>query len=118
MVVLLMVVLVLLQRSEGGALGIGGGGGLSARGSGNVLTRTTAILVAVFFSTSLGMAILTRQIEQSTDILDAATSIESSTTTEQDVEDTEDAGDTDQPSVLDALREQSGLEDPEVPDTQ
>ena len=59
MVVLAMIGVVLLQKSEGGGLGIGGGGGfLSSRGTANVLTRTTAILAAVFFSTSLILSIL------------------------------------------------------------
>lgn len=51
---------ILLQRSEGGALGIGGGGGglMSGRAAGNLLTRTTAILATVFFLTSLGLAII------------------------------------------------------------
>jgi len=45
---------VLLQRSEGGGLGIGGGGGfMSSRGTANLLTRTTAILAFGFFVTSL-----------------------------------------------------------------
>ena len=61
MVVLAMIGLVLLQRSEGGALGIGGGGNfLSGRGAGNVLTRSTGILAAVFFATSIGLALLAR----------------------------------------------------------
>src|ERR1700752_3862925 len=54
---------VLLQRSEGGALGIGGGGGgslFSARGVGNTLTRTTAILAVIFFLTSIGLTLLAR----------------------------------------------------------
>jgi preprotein translocase subunit SecG len=50
---------VLLQRSEGGALGIGGGGGggslFSARGVGNALTRTTAYLALAFFATSIAL---------------------------------------------------------------
>jgi preprotein translocase subunit SecG len=47
MVVLALIGLVLLQRSEGGALGIGGSGGvMSGRGAGNVLTRTTGVLAA------------------------------------------------------------------------
>lgn len=61
--VLLAVVLVgvvLLQRSEGGALGIGGGGMMSGRAAGNVLTKTTAILAVCFFATSLGLALLER----------------------------------------------------------
>ncbi|MBB43234.1 MAG: preprotein translocase subunit SecG [Rhodospirillaceae bacterium] len=56
-----LVVLVLLQRSEGGALGIGGGGAMdglvSARGAGNLLTRWTGILAACFIATSLILAI-------------------------------------------------------------
>jgi preprotein translocase subunit SecG len=54
---------VLLQRSEGGALGIGGGGGgslFSARGVGNTLTRTTAVLAVMFFLTSIGLTLLAR----------------------------------------------------------
>ncbi|HEY8352496.1 MAG TPA: preprotein translocase subunit SecG, partial [Sphingomonadales bacterium] len=47
-------------RSEGGALGIGGGPGgmLSPRGAANLLTRATAILAAGFFITSLALTIL------------------------------------------------------------
>ena len=56
-----LVGIVLLQRSEGGALGIGGGGSgmggfLTGRGTANLLTRTTAILAAVFLLTSLALA--------------------------------------------------------------
>jgi preprotein translocase subunit SecG len=52
---------VLIQRSEGGALGMGGGGvgGLmTARGSANLLTRVTAVLAVCFFTTSIVLAIL------------------------------------------------------------
>ncbi|WP_083591752.1 preprotein translocase subunit SecG, partial [Aurantimonas sp. 22II-16-19i] len=71
MIVVALVIVVLLQRSEGGALGIGGGGGLmSARGAANALTRTTAILAAGFFVTSLSLGILARYGAQPTDILD------------------------------------------------
>ncbi|MEQ8344688.1 MAG: preprotein translocase subunit SecG [Sneathiellaceae bacterium] len=57
---------VLLQRSEGGALGMGGGGGgggglVSSRGAASFLTRTTAVLAACFIATSLGLAILAQQ---------------------------------------------------------
>ena len=45
---------VLLQKSEGGGLGMGGGAGfMSSRGTANLLTRTTAILAVCFFATSL-----------------------------------------------------------------
>ena len=59
MVVTAMIGVVLLQKSEGGGLGIGSTGGfLSSRGTSNVLTRTTAILAAAFFGTSLVLSIL------------------------------------------------------------
>ena len=52
--------IVLLQRSEGGGLGIGGGmsGLMTGRSSANLLTRVTAALAALFFTTSLVLAIL------------------------------------------------------------
>ena len=52
---------ILIQRSEGGGLGMGGGsmGGLmTARGSANLLTRVTAGLAVCFFATSIGLAML------------------------------------------------------------
>jgi preprotein translocase subunit SecG len=59
MLVMAMIGLVLLQKSEGGGLGIGSSGGfMSSRGSTNVLTRTTAILAACFFATSLLLSVL------------------------------------------------------------
>ncbi|MCB1420641.1 MAG: preprotein translocase subunit SecG [Notoacmeibacter sp.] len=70
-VVLALVGVVLLQRSEGGGLGIGGGSGfMTARGAANALTRTTAILATAFFLTSLALSILARYGERPTDILD------------------------------------------------
>jgi preprotein translocase subunit SecG len=58
-IVLAMIGVVLLQKSEGGGLGIGSTGGfLSSRGTANVLTRTTAALAALFFATSLLLSIL------------------------------------------------------------
>ncbi len=64
MLVVTLIGLVLLQKSEGGALGIGGGGGgggggfMSARSAADTLTKTTTIVAAAFFLTSilLGMA--------------------------------------------------------------
>ncbi|MEW5422581.1 preprotein translocase subunit SecG [Amorphus sp. 3PC139-8] len=71
MVVIALVAVILLQRSEGGALGIGGGGGfMSARGTGNALTKATAVFAFVFFATSIGLTILARQQETPSSILD------------------------------------------------
>lgn len=62
-VALALVGVILLQRSEGGALGIGGGGNsggsiFSARGVGNALTRATAFLAIAFFCTSIALTVL------------------------------------------------------------
>jgi preprotein translocase subunit SecG len=62
-VAVFLIGIVLMQRSEGGALGIGGGGGgggnlFSARGVGNALTRTTAYLAVAFFATSISLTVL------------------------------------------------------------
>lgn len=73
MVAAVLVGLVLLQRSEGGALGIGGGGGggfMTGRGTANLLTRVTAVVAALFFVTSIMLTILAKQRTQPTSILD------------------------------------------------
>ena len=72
MVVLAMIGLVLLQRSEGGALGIGSGAGgfMTGRGAGNVLTHATGVLAIVFFATSIGLALLARLETRPSDIFD------------------------------------------------
>ena len=56
-----LVVSILIQKSEGGALGIGGGGMsgfMTGRSTANLLTRTTAGLAVVFFLTSIALAVL------------------------------------------------------------
>jgi preprotein translocase subunit SecG len=79
MIVLALVGVVLVQRSEGGGLDIGGGSGfMTARGAANALTRATAILAAAFFVTSLLLSILARYGDKPTDILDRAPATESS----------------------------------------
>ncbi len=66
-IALVLIILVLLQKSEGGSLGFGGGSNsmFSVRGSANFLTRTTAILATVFMVTSLVLAILFSRNSQS-----------------------------------------------------
>lgn len=57
MIVAVLIGSVLLQKSEGGGLGMGGGAGfMSSRGTANLLSRTTAVLAAGFFATSLFLA--------------------------------------------------------------
>jgi preprotein translocase subunit SecG len=57
MIVATLIATVLLQKSEGGGLGVGGGAGfMSSRGTANLLTRTTAVLAVGFFLTSLALS--------------------------------------------------------------
>jgi preprotein translocase subunit SecG len=59
LIVIALVGVVLLQRSEGGALGTGGGGGfMTGRGQANALSRATAILGTLFFVSALVMSII------------------------------------------------------------
>ena len=72
-IVITMIGLVLLQRSEGGALGIGGPGAMfSARGTANLLTRATAGLAAAFMIMSLVLAILSGSWTDRESVLDTA----------------------------------------------
>ena len=61
-VTIALIGVILIQRSEGGGLGLGGGQGMgnfmTGRGTANLLTRTTAILGTAFFVLSLGLALL------------------------------------------------------------
>ncbi|MCP4395235.1 MAG: preprotein translocase subunit SecG [Alphaproteobacteria bacterium] len=69
-----LVVVILIQRSDGGALGglggSSGGGIVSARSAGNILTRTTSILATLFIITSLTLAILASKANDYETILD------------------------------------------------
>ena len=80
-IVLALIGVVLVQRSDGAALGIGGGGGggggfMSGRGAANALTRTTSILAAGFFATSLGLAIFAGAGEDEESIIQDLTATE------------------------------------------
>ncbi len=68
-----LVIVILLQKSEGGGLGIGGGnmGGLmTARGSANLLTRATGIIAGLFIVTSITLAILAGNARERRSIVD------------------------------------------------
>ncbi len=67
-----LVGVILLQKSEGGVLGMGGGGGgfMTGRSAGNLLTRTTAILATGFILTSLGLALIANNQKVSRSIVD------------------------------------------------
>lgn len=72
-----LIIVVLLQRSEGGALGIGGsgsglGGLFSQRGAANTLTQTTAFLAAAFFIISIVLNVMALDANKGRSILDTA----------------------------------------------
>src|SRR5579862_2816852 len=72
-IALALVGTVLLQKSEGGALGMGGGGMsgfMTGRSTANLLTRTTAILAGAFFLTSVGLVVLSNRSETPHSLLD------------------------------------------------
>ena len=82
LIVLALIAVILLQRSQGGALGIGGGSGggfMTARGSANLLTRTTAILATLFFATAIGLTILNEVDRGTSGILERAAQTEDGT---------------------------------------
>ncbi|GEP11407.1 preprotein translocase subunit SecG [Methylobacterium gnaphalii] len=100
-IVLALIVTVLLQRSEGG-LGLGGGGGggvsgfMTGRGQANALTRATAILAAMFFATSITLAIMAHHSAGPRSILDGDGNV-------QPVQQQPNAD-----NLLDTLRQQGG----------
>jgi preprotein translocase subunit SecG len=68
-----LVGVILLQKSEGGALGMGGGGMsgfMTGRSTANLLTRTTAILAFAFFMTSVLLVFLSNRSSPSSSLLD------------------------------------------------
>jgi preprotein translocase subunit SecG len=75
LVTLALIGVILVQRSEGGGLGIGSSGGgmgslMGGRGTANLLTRTTAILGSLFFALALTLALLDRGTALNRSILD------------------------------------------------
>ena len=69
---LLLIGVVLLQRSEGGGLGIGGGGGtVSARGAATALTKLTWIFASAFIVTSIALTVLATRGGQGGSVVDS-----------------------------------------------
>lgn len=72
LIVIALIGIILVQRSEGGALGIGGGGGgglMTGRGAASALTRLTMGLAAAFFMTSIALAMLSEKSETQQDVI-------------------------------------------------
>ena len=69
---ILLVIVVLLQKSEGGALGIGASqeSFISSRSAGNFLTKTTAIIATLFIITSVSLTIISNEGRSSSSVLE------------------------------------------------
>tara|TARA_B100001123_G_scaffold359539_1_gene415067 strand:- start:310 stop:609 length:300 start_codon:yes stop_codon:yes gene_type:complete len=69
---ILLVVIILLQRSEGGALGLGASQDsyISSRSAGSVLTKATAILATLFIITSISLTIMSKKEFSSSSVLE------------------------------------------------
>ena len=76
LVAIALVFLILIQRSEGGALGIGGGGMMSARGAANFLTRATGVLATVFILLSLAMTVVARGSRDDLSVIETVPEVE------------------------------------------
>ena len=126
LIVLALIGVVLLQRSDGGALGLGGGSGggfMTGRGAANALTRTTSLLAAAFFATSLILAIRAGTGEDAESVIDELTGQDAQTTQEPFGEPTTDdllnrlgggeSGVVSEEAILDALGADDALPLPE-----
>lgn len=115
MIVASLIGVVLLQRSEGGGLGMGSGGGggfMTGRGTANLLTRTTAFLAIGFFLTSLFLSWLAGLERKPASIIDAGPAAPTS----QPGTPSPPAGGSG--GVLDQLRQQEQKGGPQVPRSQ
>src|SRR5882672_8522677 len=68
-----LIAVILLQKSEGGALGMGGGGMsgfMTGRSTANLLTRTTAFLAIAFFATSVVLVVLSNRTSAPRSLID------------------------------------------------
>ena len=116
MIVSVLIGAVLLQKSEGGGLGMGGGAGfMSSRGTANLLSRTTAVLAAGFFITSLFLAWVAGSDRKPSSILGTAPATQSQPVGATPVAPPTSGG------VLDTLKkvdEQQGQSGPQAPRSQ
>ncbi|HMS93935.1 MAG TPA: preprotein translocase subunit SecG [Tabrizicola sp.] len=102
---LLLIGVVLLQRSEGGGLGIGGGGGaMSARGAATALTKLTWIFAIAFIITSMTLTVLATRGANNSSVVDALATGEEATdaASEPDTANPALSGDLTAPGAADA----------------
>ena len=76
---ILLVIVIILQKSEGGALGIGVSQDSSSRSAGNFLTKATAVIATLFIVTSIFLTVLSRENMPTTSVLEIIDEKEDST---------------------------------------
>jgi len=78
---ILLVIVIILQKSEGGALGIGASqeSFISSRSAGNFLTKATAVIATLFIATSIFLTVLSRENMPTTSVLEITDEKEDST---------------------------------------
>ena len=81
----LLVAVVLLQKSEGGALGLGVSqeSFISSRSAGSFLTKTTAIIATLFIITSISLTIMSKEEFSSSSVLEKVEEEEKNTSEPQ-----------------------------------
>lgn len=123
LVVVALVGVVLIQPSEGGGLGVGGGSSfMKARGTKNTLTRLTAILATCFFATSIGLVVVGTLSNSNSDLLNRIpVNVEQNSENEGESEVVPSSDNKSQPSILEQLggvpessQEQNELPAPET----
>ena len=69
---IILVIIILLQKSEGGALGIGASqeSFISSRSAGNILTKATAIIATLFIITSISLTIMAQKEISTSSVLE------------------------------------------------
>ncbi|MBR1120734.1 preprotein translocase subunit SecG [Bradyrhizobium lablabi] len=119
MIVAVLIGAVLLQKSEGGGLGMGGGAGfMSSRGTANLLTRTTAILAAGFFITSLFLSWLASYDRKPTSIMGGAPASQSAPAGGSPIQAPTSGGVLDTLKKVDEQQQQSAPSGPQAPRSQ
>jgi preprotein translocase subunit SecG len=110
MIVIALIGVVLLQKSEGGGLGMGGGSGfMSGRGTANLLTRTTSYLAVGFFVTSLWLSWIASSDRRPASIINGTTAPVTQSNTPSPPVSGNGGG------VLDSLRQQDRQQQPAPP---
>ena len=69
---IVLIILILLQKSEGGALGLGASQDtfISSRSASNFLTRATAIIATLFILTSISLTVMSKEKFSSSSVLE------------------------------------------------